>query len=403
MDASLTQYDQEREKAACDCDYTFDIRLDAVLPKELYDKRRTGFLNSLKASGLQELFVFPMPPGKRDYSMKMFIGMSLHELYKCSQLARIEHRRCQYAIDSGDFNTAAECIAHLDILCDFLGKECFCDAYYVCRQVGLTRNKMLAKLLASGLPTDKWLEEQMNQLLHLEKRFEQQEKMILYSETILYLDVFQFMVGDHLTGRKDVDDLSDKWNYWIHSKSIRFFFPQGWWLAAKSVRDYARMMKVATFDQLPKEPKGSVLVDMLALSLAWFRETKRSYLASCRVLRGLIAVELQKRRTGVYPDSPGNLPVDPFTSQPLKYRKGRCDVTRYYAKWVSDKTEEGAGEVESLPGGHWTLDEKAETIDAVQIWSVGADGIDNGGLDRVKREGSVSTQMDDIRFIIPIE
>lgn len=403
VDASLTQYDQEREKAAFDCDYTFDIRLDAVLPKELYDKRRTGFLNSLKASGLQELFVSPMPPGKRDYSMKMFIGMSLHELYKCSQLARIEHRRCQYAIDSGDFNTAAECIAHLDILCDFLGKECFCDAYSVCRQVGLTRNKMLAKLLASGLPTDKWLEEQMNQLLHLEKRFEQQEKMILYSETILYLDLFQFMVGDHLTGRKDVDDLSDKWNCWIHSKSIRFFFPQGWWLAAKSVRDYARMMKVATFDQLPKEPKGSVLVDMLALSLAWIGETKGSYLASCRVLRGLIAVELQKRRTGVYPDSPGNLPVDPFTSQPLKYRKGRCDVTRYYAKWVPDKTEEGAGEVESPPGGHWTLEEKAETIDAVQIWSVGPDGIDNGGLDRVKREGSVSTQMDDIRFIIPIE
>lgn len=49
------------------------------------------------------------------------------------------------------------------------------------------------------------------------------------------------------------------------------------------------------------------------------------------------------------------------------------------------------------------MEEKAETIDAVQIWSVGADGIDNGGLDRVKREGSVSTQMDDIRFIIPIE
>lgn len=128
-----------------------------------------------------------------------------------------------------------------------------------------------------------------------------------------------------------------------------------------------------------------------------------SYLASCRVLRGLIAVELQKRRTGVYPDSPGSLPVDPFTSQPLKYRKGRCDVTRYYAKWVPDKTEEGEEDVESPPGGHWTLEEKAETVDAVQIWSVGPDGIDNGGLNCVKGEGSDATQMDDIRFIIPIE
>ena len=106
---------------------------------------------------------------------------------------------------------------------------------------------------------------------------------------------------------------------------------------------------------------------------------------------------------GVYPDSPNDLPVDPFTNQPLKYRKGRCEVRRYYAKWVPYETEDGAEDIESPQKGQWTLEGKDETVDAVQIWSIGPDGIDDGGLDSVKREGSdVWQRADDIRFLLPI-
>ena len=49
------------------------------------------------------------------------------------------------------------------------------------------------------------------------------------------------------------------------------------------------------------------------------------------------------------------------------------------------------------------MEEKTETVDAIQIWSIGPDGIDDGGLDVVKREGSdVLQKADDIRGIIPI-
>ena len=411
LDASLERYDQEQKKTEDDGESTFDAYPDAVLPKELYEKRRTSFLNSLKTAGLQQYYVSPMPPDEKDFSAKYLYGMPLPELSECRKLARIEQRRCQYAIDSGDFNTAAECIAHLDILCDFLSRDCFHIAFLIWRQIGLIRNEMLAQLLASGFPTDKWLEEQTNRLLHWEKMFEQNEKKILYSEAIIILDFFQFVVGDHLTEWKASDfygnlaDLGDNWNYWLYFKSIRFFFPQGWWLAAKSARDYARVMKVATFDQLPQEATGSVLVDMMISSLTQTSQKKRSYLASCRVLRGLITVELQKRRSGVYPDSPNDLPDDPFTNQPLKYRKGKCEVRRSYAKWLPDETEDGAENVESSKNGEWTLEDKTETVEAVQIWSIGPDGIDNGGLDVVKvklEDSDVWQRTDDIRFLLPI-
>ena len=45
-----------------------------------------------------------------------------------------------------------------------------------------------------------------------------------------------------------------------------------------------------------------------------------------RAMRALIGVELEKRRTGKYPDTLANPPVDPFTGKPMIYRKGRITI-----------------------------------------------------------------------------
>ena len=410
LEAAMDRYHQEHEKTVetIDDEYGFTTyndneltyRPDTILPKDLYDKCKAGFLNSLNSSKLLEFFVSPMPPGERDYSAKGLIGMTLPELSTCRNLAYMEYRRCLYAIDSGDFKTAAETIAHLDILCDFLSKECHYIGYLVGMVVGGIRNEMLAKLLDSGLPPDKWLEEQSNQLLQLEERFEEHEKMILYSEAVIGLDALQFVVVEHLKGQEE----SKNWGYWIYYKSIRFFFPQEWWLMAKSTRDYAKAMKATTFDQFPKKATGSVLVDMFCSSLNRGGEKKRYHIASCRVLRGLIAAELQKRRTGTYPDSLDALPLDPFSGQPLKYRKGVCQVSRYFFERQADeKTESEIQEDDDVEAfSHWEHKTKQENVNAVQIWSVGLDGIDDGGLNFRKEDGSDEGEKGDIRFIIQI-
>ena len=94
------------------------------------------------------------------------------------------------------------------------------------------------------------------------------------------------------------------------------------------------------------------------------------------------------------------IPTDPFSGQPLKYRKGPCEVMRYYAKWVPDVTEEEAKDLNEPPRGNWTLEYKTETVDVVQIWSIGPDGKDNSGLNN---HSSGEKPADDIRFIIPIK
>ena len=40
----------------------------------------------------------------------------------------------------------------------------------------------------------------------------------------------------------------------------------------------------------------------------------------------LIGIELEKRRTGKYPDKLENPPVDPFTGKPMFYKKGKMPL-----------------------------------------------------------------------------
>ena len=56
---------------------------------------------------------------------------------------------------------------------------------------------------------------------------------------------------------------------------------------------------------------------------------------------------------------------------------------------------------ESLPPFDFFREESI--IKAVQIWSVGPDGIDDGGLNKKAEYGSEQKNKDDIRFVIPIQ
>lgn len=405
VESSLKQYEEKYEKEIkkiVDYDYEFERHPYTVLPKELYEKRRNLFQAYVAFVRLDELYGSPLPPNQRDYANLM--GMELPELSKIRQLTRIEKRRCDYAIDSGDFKIAAKAVAHVDILSDYLSKDYHDISYLVWNGVDINHDDMLVKILESGLASDEWLEEQANLVKQWEERFVQRERMILYAETVVMLDAFRRTVDCdyHVAYQAEV-------GYMIKYSPLRFFFPQGWWLMAKSAKDYARVMKIESFDQLPKRAVGSVLVDMLCPALAKGGEKIRRHTATHRVLRGLIAAELQKRHMGSYPDTMEGLPVDPFTDLPLKYRKGACPITRYQYKWLPEKEwetldddERFANGVGGPDGGVWKREAKEETIEAVQIWSVGPDGVDDAFVSRKGDDDSGGRRPDDIRFIIPI-
>ncbi len=411
-DAAIKHYEEEYKKGEEENEWEFAKHPLAELPKELYETRRGHFRKCVGSARLGELFAaFPWPPPEREFVEGALWSMKQPELSICRKMADIECRLCHYAVDEGDFRTAAEAIEHIDIICDYLSKVCNLVGWYTWGEVCQERDEMLSRILASGLPPANWLEDQADRLRKWEERLENAQKRLIYSEAVYGFD-FINSVRDN--------KFSDKTYYQLDYHSVRFFFPQGWWLAAKSVKDFARGMKDSTFDQFPREATGSILVDFLVSDhLSTCGKGQRMYLASNRVLRGLIAAELENRRTGSYPETLDTLLMDPFANQPLQYRKGPCRITRYICK------ERSKSEPDDEPGsaqqGRWRFEPYEETVNAVQIWSVGPDGIDDGGITNKMtylfipddfddggitnnpEYGSSEKKKDDIRFILPIQ
>ena len=54
-------------------------------------------------------------------------------------------------------------------------------------------------------------------------------------------------------------------------------------------------------------------------------------------------------------------------------------------------------------GSSYVFEKRERNVEAVQIWSVGPDGIDDGGLNKKAEYGSEQKSTDDIRFIVPIQ
>ena len=119
--------------------------------------------------------------------------------------------------------------------------------------------------------------------------------------------------------------------------------------------------------------------------------------------------ELARRKDGRWPDAMDDLPEDPFSHKPLKYAVGKYEMPEDHFQpndnpepfGISSEeqkqlrlTDEQAAEF-TRPR-KYTFKSERRTIDAVQIWSVGPNGVDDGGERLLNGK-------DDIRFIIPIK
>ena len=123
--------------------------------------------------------------------------------------------------------------------------------------------------------------------------------------------------------------------------------------------------------------------------------------AAARALRGLIEAELHFRQTGEYPDTLENIPPDPFSGAPLKYAVGSCQVLNHvYREQKVDVELDPEFEEKLPPEPYFDFYTEETTIRAVQIWSVGPNGIDDGGLSDWENSGL--SDWDDIRFLLPI-
>ncbi len=377
---------------------------DAVLPESIHASIKKHFLANPGRLKLEQMLTGPIPPPKRNYADEQLLyAMLTPDISKVRDLARQGLLRIVYALEDGEFDVASASLERMDAYREYLWKDHIHISFLGGIRVEDFRLKAMEKILASGLAPDEWLTAQAARLAEVEHQADLLEEHFLFGESVINLNIFHWLA--HYAGGDNHPYIAGP-----HFCSLRFYFPQGWWLAANEIKGMAKTLRVHHFSELPSSRTGYSLVDMMLCGSNRISVRKQSLIASSRILRGLIQAELQKRRTGEHPDTLDALPPDPFSGQPLKYRKGTCEVVQKICQeevakeiYQEKQKEKKNGEHnESLYVGSSLFVSQKRTLQAVQIWSVGPDGIDDGGIPHKPEDGSSEKKKDDIRFIIPI-
>ena len=234
LEAILKEYYDSRDKN----EQEFSYHPDAVFPEAIHISRKKSFQKNEALHKLEQMLTGPIPPPRRNYADdQMLVAIPTPELSKLRELARMERHRILFALEDGDFDAVSKALDRMDAFRDFLWKDHLYISYLVGIAVESFRQQALERILASGQASDEWLTAQAARLSEVERQAEQKEEHFLFGESVSVLNIFHWLA-------KYAGKESDSSQPCLHYHSLRFLFPQGWWLAAKEMQGIVRVLRI---------------------------------------------------------------------------------------------------------------------------------------------------------------
>lgn len=273
-------------------------------------------------------------------------------------LASIEFRRAWAELRLGRLDEARRQERRMFRLSARLRGEISLAAHFTANSVDHLRLDLLELMLENGNLSDAELHNFSRELENLEAESLRIPENVWYADAVRIHNFLSGLYGDS----PEAEHRGSPSGFGV---ATRLLLPQYRYLL---VNDHIwTLEECATFDPaappLPQR-KGGIFCNMLGHSelQSHLAVWNRSRLARLRAERALITAELTFRETGIRTVRPDSLPADPFSGRPLLYRFGPCRT------------------------------DSVTTVPALQIWSTGPDGVDDGGL-------SGSNGADDIRAV----
>ena len=266
--------------------------------------------------------------------------------------------RTRFAIADKDPAAALAAVKRMRSCRDYLARDPLLISALALSAVETKRLDALELLLSSGLLNQEQLREMRKELAVCREEMKKIHLHAVYGEAVGSMDVCHLFAY----GRK-VRDGKARSSTGLYA--WRWAFPAMWYVFTRNRDVLAQAYKTEDFFHLPyrKERATSHFYPRLMLT-ALEAAGRRFHRLSDRYLamETLIGVELEKRRTGKYPDVLKDPPKDSFGER-LLYRKGKLPfVSRH---WNAEKKE---------------LDARKVMADVVAVWSKGPNRKDDRGL-----------------------
>lgn len=254
-----------------------------------------------------------------------------------------------------------------------------------CEELRLSGIEML---LESGKLPESMLHRLSAELAEQEKAIPPLLERVLYSEAVLIFDTCDGWASGEYSSADGASHATPR--------ALRNFVPQLWWYLRREMAGMAEFYSLLNLSQPEKTPAfrhPNLLAPVFIPSYLRIATKFNRLTARFRAVRGLIQAELYRRKHGNWPESLPNLPLDPYSGKPLLYRKGECVQQVKVLKQAGD-TPPPKGRFFTDASTKWIADEEFRTVPAIQVWSVGPDGVDDGGF---RPDGS---HCDDVRALL---
>ena len=166
---------------------------------------------------------------------------------------------------------------------------------------------------------------------------------------------------------------------------LRWFYPQLWLQAARDKLYILQQYEREDFTHWNAAPSPSAYIfsSMLLPALKPAGNKFYALTAQVRAMQALLRAESYCREHGDYPETLPDLPIDPFSGKPMLYRYGMAEIPRY----VLQITEVPAWTEEEKTREEYELKPQTTQAKVVQVWSVGPNGRDEGGVSSVHING----------------
>ena len=165
---------------------------------------------------------------------------------------------------------------------------------------------------------------------------------------------------------------------------LRWFYPQLWLQAARDKLHILQQYEKEDFTRIATpSPTAYFFSSSLLPALKAAGNKFYALTAQVRASQALLRAEAYRREHGDFPETLPDLPTDPFSGKPMLYRYGTAEITRY----VLRIKEVPAWTEEEKPREEYELKPQTTRAKVVQVWSVGPNGRDEGGVSSVHING----------------
>ena len=295
----------------------------------------------------------------------IIVSMPLKELSPCRTFVQLEFSRLRVFLQRQEKSEALCAYQRIVNCVNHLQREPFVVGSLVWLAGEQTRLEAMERLLESRLLTDDELQCLAADLSALDERIPVIHQQAMYTEATLGHDVLLMMEKG-----KSAEST-------IAFAELRFFYPQLWLQASGDKQCILQHYLVEDFTHWSPTPHRSayILSSMLLPALAKTGDKFYSLTAKVRAMQALLRAEAYRREPGDFPKPLPDLPTDPFTDKPMKYRYGTAEISEY----VLQITPRPSWSEDEAPREEYELRPQSRKAKVVQIWSVGPDGKDDGG------------------------